>query len=107
MDESGRTVVASAGHFGQSDDKDGRSVDIIYASKDPVLIDLVHDRQFDGTSDDGVILGRVLIGAGSLMALMFCVLIFSPLEAAPQGGVWLRGNRGNGDPEMTASGLRA
>src|SRR5580698_6842703 len=39
-DESGRTFVATTGHFGQADDRAGRSIDVIYDSKNPKLIDL-------------------------------------------------------------------
>jgi hypothetical protein len=76
-DQSGRTFMATTGHFGQSGERVGQSIDIIYDSENPELIDLVHNRQYDGTSDDGVIFGIILIVAGAVIALSFGLLLFS------------------------------
>jgi hypothetical protein len=80
-DQSGRSVVATTGHFGQSGERVGQSVDIIYDSENPELIDLVDNRQYDGTSDDGVIFGKILIVAGAMIALGFGFLASGSVAA--------------------------
>jgi hypothetical protein len=84
-DRSGRTVMATTGHFGQSGERVGQSIDIIYDSENPELIDLVHNRQYDGTSEDGIIFGVVLIVAGPVIALGFGLSLFLRLKTAPPG----------------------
>jgi hypothetical protein len=89
-DQAGRTVIASAGFLGQPSMKVGSSVDIIYDSKNPELIDLAHDRSYPQSTseDDATNLGIALIALGVLVALIFAALPFLRLRRAPVPPAW-------------------
>jgi hypothetical protein len=89
-DQSGRAVIASAGFLGQPTMRVGNSVGIIYDSKDPELIDLVHDRSYPQSTseDEATNLGIALVVLGVLVTLTFAVLPFLRLRRAPTPPAW-------------------
>jgi hypothetical protein len=88
--QSGRTVIASAGFLGQPTMRVGSSVGIIYDSKDFELIDLVHDRTYPQSTseDDATNLGIALVVLEVLVTLTFAVLLFLRLRRAPTPPAW-------------------
>jgi hypothetical protein len=85
-DEAGRSVVAATGHFGQSGERIGRPIKIIYDSKNPGLIEDANNRQYVGTpSNDEATVGVVLIVAGPIVSASFVFLVVGRVKTAPPG----------------------
>jgi hypothetical protein len=89
-DQSGRSVVASASFLGQPSMHVGSSVGIIYDSRNPELIDLVHDRSYPQftSGDDGTNLGIAVVVLGVLVTLCFAILPFLRLRRATTPSAW-------------------
>lgn len=87
VDATGKSVVATTGHFGQGTARVGSPIDIVYDANNPALIDLVDDPSYPQTlsEDDGGYLGDAMVALGILIALGFIVLAFLRLKNAPQG----------------------